>query len=209
MSKHTALIPVATLVLLLGALAGCGGDDDEPTPAPAVHTAANGDVFNDADAAFASDLLQHHALALVLVDLTREADVSPELQVVADEILAVHGPEIQTLTGWLGDWDLPVPETIRDHANAHAEERGEILEIPGGDLPGMPDHADVEELEDLDGPAFEQRWLELMITHHEGAITLAEEQVEAGRFAAAVDLADAVADTQQAQVEQMQALLAE
>lgn len=209
MSRHTRLIPAATLAFLLGALAGCGGDDDEPAPAPAVHTAANGDVFNDADAEFAADLLQHHALALVLVDLTREADVSPDLQAVADEVLAVHGPEIETLTGWLGDWDLPVPETIRDHANAHAEERGEIVEIPGGDLPGMPDHADVEALEGLEGQAFEQQWLELMIAHHEGAIVLAEEQVESGRFAAAVDLATAVVDTQQAQVERMRALLAE
>ncbi len=118
-------------------------DVSEPDPKQAVHTAANGDVFNDADAAFASDLVQHHALSLTLVDLTRGRSVSPEL----------------------------------------------------------------EALEELDGPEFERRWLELMVAHHEGAIEIAEEETDAGRFSPALDLAAAVVTTQQNQVERMKSLL--
>ncbi|WP_182481573.1 DUF305 domain-containing protein [Nocardioides immobilis] len=206
MSARTTLAPVATAVLLLVALTGCS-DDSEPDPKPAVHTAANGDVYNDADASFASDLVQHHALSLTLVDLTRGRNVSPGLTAIADEILAAQGPEIQSLTTWLTDWDQPAPETIRDHANAHADERGEVVEVPGDDLPGMPDHAELEALEELDGPEFEQRWLELMVAHHEGAIEIAEEESDAGRFSPALDLARAVVTTQQDQVEQMKSLL--
>jgi len=208
MSARTMLAQSAAGVLLLVALAGCS-DDGDPAPKPAVHTAANGDVFNDADAAFASDLVQHHALSLTLVDVTRERDVSPGLTAIADEILAAQGPEIQSLTTWLTDWDQPAPETIRDHANAHAEERGEVIEVPGGDLPGMPDHAELEALEELEGPAFEQRWLELMIAHHEGAIEIAEDQTDSGSFSPALELASDVVTTQQDQVERMKSLLGE
>ncbi|MDZ5619971.1 DUF305 domain-containing protein [Nocardioides sp. HM23] len=209
MPSRAPLLAVAAAVLVLSTgVAGCS-DDGDSEPAPAVHTAANGDVYNAADADFATDLVQHHALALVLVDLSRAAQVSPDLTAVAAEVLDAGSVEIQTATGWLAEWDLPVPETIRDHANAHAAERGEEVDIPGGELPGMPDHADLAELEELTGPDFEQRWLELMVAHHEGAIVIAEEEAGNGEFAPAVELAESVAATQEDQIEQMRALLGE
>lgn len=195
----------AVLVLLTGTV-GCS-DESDTTAAPAVHTAANGDVFNDADSDFATAVVQHHALALLLVDMSRS--ISPDVTAIAAEILEVESIEIQTATGWLADWDVPVPETVRDHANAHAAERGEDVGIPGGDLPGMPDHDDLAELERLPAAEVEQRWLELMIAHHEGAIEIAEDEVDAGRFSPAVELAETVAATQRDQIEQMRALLDE
>jgi uncharacterized protein (DUF305 family) len=205
MSSRTRLLPAAAVVLLL-LTAGCSDDGGE-APSAAVSTAANGDVFNAADADFASELVQHHALALVLVDMSRTAEVSPGLTATAAGILDAQSVEIQTATAWLSAWDLPVPETLRDHANAHAAERGEEVEIPGADLPGMPGHDDLAELEQLEGHAFERRWLELMIAHHEGAIEMAEEEVDDGEFPAAVELAESVAAAQRGQVEQMRSLL--
>jgi uncharacterized protein (DUF305 family) len=206
MCSRIRLLPAAAVVLLL-LTAGCSDDAGEaPSPA-AVSTAANGDVFNAADGDFASDLVQHHALALVLVDMSRTAEVSPELTATAAGILDAQSVEIQTATAWLSAWDLPVPETLRDHANAHAAERGEEVEIPGADLPGMPGHDDLAELEQLEGRAFERRWLQLMIAHHEGAIEMAEEEVDDGEFPAAVELAESVAAAQRDQVEQMRSLL--
>jgi uncharacterized protein (DUF305 family) len=208
MSPPTPRLLAASVVLAMSTgFAGCASDDSESAPPPAVHTADNGDVFNDADVAFATDLMQHHAFALVLVDLTRTTDVSPDLGAIAAEILDADSVEIQTATAWLAAWDQPAPETIRDHANAHAAERGEEIEIPGGDLPGMPAASELEELEGLTGAEFEERWLELMIAHHEGAIEIAEQAEEEGEFAPAVKLARTVAATQQDQVEQMEALL--
>jgi uncharacterized protein (DUF305 family) len=208
MSSPARLLAAAAAVLVLSTTAAsCSADD--ATPSPPIHTAANGDVFNDADADFATDLVQHHALALVLVDMSRTADVSPDLTAIAVEILDALSIEIQTATGWLAAWDRSVPETIRDHANAHAAERGEELEIPGGELPGMPDQADLEALEGLTGPEFEQRWLELMVAHHEGAIEIATTAAGAGTFSPAVELAEALIASHQDQIEQMNALLGE
>jgi uncharacterized protein (DUF305 family) len=206
MCSRTSLLPAAAVVLLL-LTAGCADDGgDAPSPA-AVSTAPNGDVFNAADGHFASDLVQHHSLALVLVDMSRTAEVSPELTATAADILDAQSVEIQAATAWLSAWDLPVPETLRDHANAHAAERGEEVDIPGADLPGMPGHDDLAELEQLEGRAFERRWLKLMIAHHEGAIEMAQEEVDDGEFPAAVELAESVAAAQRDQVEQMRSLL--
>lgn len=208
MPPRSLTVPSALVaaVLVLGTSA-CS-DDPDGSPPPAVHTAADGTVFNDADADFGAALVQHHALALTLVDWTRERDLSPEVTALADEILTVEGPEIQTLTELLGSWDRPVPDTVRDHSHVgHDATTSFAGDIPGGDLPGMPTPDDLTSLLALEGDEFEQRWLELMIAHHEGAIELAEDEVDAGRDPAAVDLAESVADTQQDQVSRMKALL--
>lgn len=203
--RRPALLAAVAAALVAALTSGCSGSEDEE-PAPAVHTASNGDVFNDADAEFAAALLQHHAVALHLVDLSRGRGVSDELPAIADQILTTETVEIETVTDWLTAWDQTVPGTIRDHANAHAAERGEEIGVPGGDLPGMPSHDDLEELDGLDGPEFDRAWLELMIAHHEGAIELAEAEIDEGRFEPAIELARSVAEAQQDQVEQMETL---
>ena len=46
-----------------------------------------------------------------------------------------------------------------------------------------------------------------MITHHEGAVEMAEQELSEGRFAQAKDMAQRIVDTQTAEIEQMNDLL--
>ncbi|NHA01294.1 hypothetical protein G5V59_19455 [Nocardioides sp. W3-2-3] len=57
--------------LVLGTSA-CSRDDAGDRPPLATQTAMNGDVFNDADAEFATAFVQHHAAVLALVDLASD-----------------------------------------------------------------------------------------------------------------------------------------
>ena len=109
------VLPALLLPLLLGPLAACGGEE-EPTEAE-----DSGAAFNDADVAFATAMIQHHAQALVMVDLTMGQDLDPELAALGEQIRATQAPEIEQMADWLTDWDEPVPETVRDHANAHGD----------------------------------------------------------------------------------------
>ncbi|WP_183092520.1 DUF305 domain-containing protein [Nocardioides stalactiti] len=181
---------VATTALVVTA---CG--DDEPTPAPALRTADNGEVFNDADAAFATALVEQHAVTLVLIDLARAEEVSPEITAAGEEILAARALEIEQATDWLLAWDVPVPETIRDHAN-----------VPHGEELTTFDDPELSELTTLDGAAFEERWLDLMIDRHQAATDLAEAEVEDGRYEPAITLAQALAEDQQARIEELETL---
>ena len=168
------------------ALSGCG-DDDTSAHSSAPHTAANGDVFNDADVRFASDMLQHHAQALAMVDLTVGRDLDPDLAALAEEIRSAQAPEIATFTQWLTDWGLPIPETVRDHANAHAN--------------------DQTELEESQGAEFRRRWLELMIEHHKGAIEMAGDETDEGEFRPAKNLAESIEESQGAEIDRMESML--
>lgn len=181
------------LTLAFGA-AACGNDTGGDTSAEVSAT-----EHNDADVAFASEMLQHHAQALTMVDLTEGRDLDPEVQQLADEIRAAQAPEIETFTGWLTDWDEEVPDT---GDAMEGMEEGEM------DMPGMMSAADMTALEQAPDSEFQTMWLEMMIEHHTGAIDMAEAETEQGQYKPAIDLAEQIAESQAGEIETMENLLA-
>jgi uncharacterized protein (DUF305 family) len=194
----------AALVLGATLLAGCGGDG----PDPDAGTTTSSTDHNDADVAFAGDMIQHHAQALAMVDLTVERPLDPEVQALAEAIRSAQGPEIETMTDWLTQWGEPIPATVRDHVNAEDEHGGEHGDDTGTDMPGMMSDEQMDELEAASDAEFQDLFLELMIEHHEGAIEMAQEQQEDGRFEPAIALAEQIEAAQAAEIETMQDLIA-
>ncbi|SDN59863.1 Uncharacterized conserved protein, DUF305 family [Nocardioides szechwanensis] len=178
------------MVLVVGlalapALTACGADE-EPSDA-----SSSGD-HNAADVTFASEMIQHHAQALVMVDLTVGRELDPEFQRLTEAIRDAQAPEIEVMADWLVGWGEEVPATDRDHVNAEHGDEG---------------HGDLTELEAAEGDEFRSLWLEQMIAHHEGAIAMAETEKADGDYPAAVDLAETIIEAQSAEIERMQELL--
>ena len=170
--------------------------------------ASDGKAFNDADADFAGDMIQHHAQALEMVDLTLGRDLSPETATLAEGIRAAQAPEIEKMADWLEDWGRPVPATSRDHANAHAEEHGGSAGAEmDADMPGMMSAEDMSALESAPDAEFENLWLEMMVDHHEGAVAMAQTEIDEGRHPKAVALAEDIVSTQQEEISTMEDLL--
>lgn len=207
----TSLRPALVAPLLaLGLLTGCAGSsEDEPAPdAPSV---AASEEFNAADVTFATDMIPHHAQALEMVDMTMDRSLSPEVADLVEQIRGAQAPEIEQMSDWLVDWDQPVPETSRDHMNAggHGEDHGSDSGSSDldHDMPGMMSGDEMDDLEQASDADFERMWLEMMVAHHEGAIEMARTEVSEGEFPDATALAQSIADSQQAEIEQMQAML--
>lgn len=86
---------------------------------------------------FVTNMIQHNAQALAMVDLTMGRPLDPKMEQLAEAIRATQGPEIETMTDWLTDWDETVPETMRDHGNV-GHDQGDVVGAMGGmdsDLP--------------------------------------------------------------------------
>ena len=202
---------VAATVLAVGLLSACG-EESNPAPSgdatPAVPASAD---HNGADVAFAQGMIPHHAQALSMVDLTmRRKGLSPDFVALTEEIRAAQAPEIEQMSDWLESWDEEVPETMRDHVNAGHGEDGGGGEAGHGDTPGMEGMLTAEEMEALEqaSPAeFEDRWLEAMIAHHEGAVGMARDEVEDGEHAEAVRLAESIVESQQAEIDRMRGMV--
>ncbi|MBD8870399.1 DUF305 domain-containing protein [Nocardioides donggukensis] len=189
-----------TIPLVLGA-AGCGADEADVQPEAVEETAPNGDVFNAADVSFATDMIQHHAQALTMVDLTLGRDLDPEVAALMEQIRDAQAPEIEQMTGWLTDWQQPIPETMRDHANSEGGE----MEM--GDMPGMMSGEAMADLEASSDADFQGLLLEMMVEHHTGAIQMAESEQTSGTFDPAVELAGQIVTGQQAEIDQMEEML--
>ena len=204
-NRTTRALGALTLILTLGlALSACGNDEGSDTT-----TQVSSTEHNDADVAFASEMMQHHAQALVMVDMTMSRDLDPEVQQLAEDIRVAQGPEIETFTDWLTNWDEEVPETMRDHGNAGHDmgDMGDAMEGMDTDMPGMMSADDMTALNDASDAEFQTMWLEMMIEHHEGAVEMAQAETEDGQYKPAIDLAEDIVTSQTQQIETMNGLL--
>ena len=196
----SALTLTAALALTAAA---CGNDDASTGTASEVSTTEH----NDADVEFASNMLQHHAQALAMVDLTIDRPLDPEVLQLAEQIRDAQAPEIETFTDWLGDWDEEVPETVRDHSNAghDMDDMGDSMNDEN--MPGMMTSDDMGALEDASDAEFQTMWLEMMIEHHEGAVEMAKAEQGDGQYKPAIDVAGNIVESQTGEIETMKGLL--
>jgi uncharacterized protein (DUF305 family) len=203
---------LAALVLGLSVTLSACSSGDSNSGGSETSTEVSTTQHNDADVAFATDMIQHHAQALTMVDMTMGRDLAPEVQALADDIRAAQAPEIETMTDWLTEWGEEVPETVRDHANAghgsagHGTEGMEGMEGMEGGMPGMMSADDMAALEGAGDGDFQAMWLEMMVEHHEGAVEMAEDEMADGQYKPAVDLAEDIVESQTAEIETMQGL---
>lgn len=180
------LATVLLAVALALPVAGCG----EQASPPEVRTAPSGEEYAAADAAFAADLLVHHAETLRLVDTTLGRPLPDDLAGVVEQVRATRTAQVEQLTDLLTAWDEPVPATSRDHVNAgdHADDHG-----TGPADEHQADHDDPwADVAALEGDAFAAAFTDALAERMEGAEGLAEEQLDAGLHEDALAVAEAL-----------------
>lgn len=182
----------AAVVLGLILVTSCGGDDNSGAT-------ADPGGFNDADVQFATDMIPHHAQALEMVNLAITRQLSPDVQALANDIMAAQTPEVEQMVAWLREWDQPVPSTSLDHGGGH--------DMADMDMPGMASMDQMAALDAARGEEFERMFLTMMIEHHKGAIQMAQDELENGQNAEAKQLAQDIIDAQQREIERMSQLL--
>jgi uncharacterized protein (DUF305 family) len=160
-----------------------------------------GAEFNATDVYFAQGMIPHHAQAVEMADMALETSTNPDVTALAEQIKAAQGPEIEQMTTWLTDWNQEVPDL-----NTRMDEN---MDHSGGmTMSGMMSAADMARLGNATGPDFDRMFLEMMVLHHEGAIEMAEQELADGTYQPTKDLAQAVITGQQAEIDEMNALIA-
>ncbi|MEU1602222.1 DUF305 domain-containing protein [Micromonospora matsumotoense] len=201
LARRAALAGVALTAVV--ALAACGGghptDGGHGSPAAGAAPSGASAAADPADVLFAQMMIPHHQQAVRMSELAGSRAADPEVSRLAAQIRAAQAPEIATMTGWLTGWGRPVPSG--GPADGH---------LPGMDhgMPGMMSDADLVRLEGATGRDFDRRFLTMMIAHHEGAITMARQELADGRHAGARAMAQEIVATQQGEIDTMRKILA-
>ena len=203
---------LAPVALLLGTLllTACGdsGTSSETTTSrdgSAGSNPSSAAQFNDADVTFAQGMIPHHGQAIEMAQLAADRTLSTEVKQLAADIEAVQAPEIDLLTTWLERLGEEVPSADIEHGDMS---RMDHSSDGSGEMSGMMDEEDMAMLEGASGAAFDQMFLEMMVEHHQGAVTMAQAEVEEGVNADAIEMAEEIIETQNAEIAQMQQLLA-
>jgi uncharacterized protein (DUF305 family) len=149
--------------------------------------------FNNADVMFAQMMIPHHEQAIEMSDLVlAKSGVNPEVTALAQQIKAAQQPEIDTMKAWLDAWGHPA---MGDRGMQHDS---------GG---GMMTDEEMRQLEQASGIDGQRLFLAGMIRHHEGAIKMAQTEIDAGKNPETIDLARNIATSQQKEIDLMRELL--
>jgi len=199
-------------VIALGVLAGCSSEPPPPptNSAPVIVPGAPGEEAstippgeasvaeqpgpNDADKAFIQDMIVHHQQAVYMSGLAPERASSSDVKGLASRIHDVQGPEIDMMNRWLSQHAIPTVNPNAPHGHGGS----------GGDMPGMATPEQLDALEKAKGQAFDTLFLQLMIAHHQGALSMADEVRKNGFDVRVQEIADGVTAEQSDEIRRMQ-----
>ncbi|HEX6999589.1 MAG TPA: DUF305 domain-containing protein [Gammaproteobacteria bacterium] len=158
-------------------------------------------LYDEEDLLFLRHMIDHHEQAVVLSALVPERTGRAELVRFADYIARAQAAEIAVMQSLLDAAEA------RGLHPAHADHEA-------AQMPGMLARGQIDELAAASGAEFERRWLEGMIFHHEGALTMADaqqrRQFREGRRPYGIDvLLDEILVEQRAEIAKMRAWLDE
>ncbi|MEU2005738.1 DUF305 domain-containing protein [Rhodococcus sp. NPDC019627] len=235
MNKSLALgAASAALLLALTACGDSGTEESTATTNSAATTsvsAENGAAeHNDADIAFAQGMVPHHSQAIEMSDiLLTKQGIDPRVVDLAQQIKAAQGPEIEQLNAWLTAWGQGTAATTTTGMNmTESMPMGTGMQMPeapvvippagtsemdmpgmeGGEgMEGMMSAEDMAALRDAQGVDAAKLFLNQMIEHHKGAITMAQTEVEDGQNAQAKAMAQNIITTQQQEITTMEQIL--
>ena len=176
-------LPFVTAVLALSALvAGCGSDDS---------SSGASDTKVPFDQAFIDAMVPHHESAISMANEAIDAGLSePELLLVTDAVLATQPREVDQMKAWRGAW-FGSSEIDPEGAQALGMSTDEM---------GMSHSSEsFDDSTDLGGA-----FAEAMITHHRGAIAMAELALDRAEHPKLRKLAEGIIETQTAEIERME-----
>jgi uncharacterized protein (DUF305 family) len=155
--------------------------------------------FTDADVKFMQGMIHHHAQAIDMVKLLETRTQSEDMKRFALRIQVSQEDEIKMMRRWL---EVRGQEVPGEHAH----------HMPGAPMmPGMLTADEMARLAAATGPEFDRLFLEGMIKHHGGAITMVQELFKtpgAGQDSEIYAFASDVDADQRMEIERMGAMLA-
>lgn len=150
---------------------------------------------NSSDFGYATMMIQHHSQALVMTELAPDRAGSSQIKRLAERIAASQKPEIGAMEGWLkinGGEEKAKKEGGHDHGSM--------------DMPGMATEAQLAKLRAAKGKAFDDLFINLMVTHHQGAVTMATEALSGGNNVQLEEMASDVIAQQTSEINRMRSL---
>jgi uncharacterized protein (DUF305 family) len=159
--------------------------------------------YSPDDVRFMQEMITHHQQAIEMAALVKDRTNRQEVVKVARRIDASQADEMKFMRNWLRDRGQPGPAAHAAHMMHAASNQADHA------VPGMATPAQMTAMAAAKGLAFDRMFLERMIAHHEGAVTMAKKLLD--RPGSAYDpvlfeFVNEVVNDQKAEIKRMNAL---
>ena len=197
-------------VALGGIAAQTPADRDRTVPATAaIEPPARPDLarqpYSAADVEFIAGMIPHHAQAVLIAGWAVSHGARPDIRLLAERMLVSQRDEIAWMRDWLRDRGERVPAADATH---HRMKMGAMEHDML--MPGMLTDAQLAELDQARGPAWDRLFLVRMIAHHEGALKMASDLLKTHGAVQGDDMYKFVSDLhadQEMEIERMTQML--
>jgi uncharacterized protein (DUF305 family) len=162
----------------------------------AVPTVAQAKV-TPTDRAFVREMIPHHRMAVDMAEMARMDADHQQIKTLAKSIIEDQNAEIRQLTAIrksLKVKPLPAGDAEHEAMMRDADTLGLSMESIGMDM----------NMDELDGAKpFDRKFIDMMITHHQGAIRMARAELAKGMSARLRAIARAIVAAQKREILQM------
>jgi len=176
---------------------GAPGQDARTLSAEEAVQLAN-NRYSDADVSFMQNMIPHHEQAVEMSALVEGRTNREELIDIAGRIDASQADEVAFMESWLAERGEALEDPHAHHGMGHSM------------MAGMATPEQMAELAAASGPAFDGLFLELMITHHEGAVEMVDHLLEQSGSAydpVLFEFAGDIKNEQESEISRMGAML--
>jgi uncharacterized protein (DUF305 family) len=136
---------------------------------------------------FMQDMIVHHQSAITMAQLVPDHTKRPELLTLSKNITTAQTKEITDMTNWLSKWyqEKPVSDSMS--------------------VPGMMDMmGNMEKLKNVKDAEFDKLFIDMMIKHHQQAVSMAQLIPDKTQRPELVQLGKNIVQTQSAEIKEMQ-----
>ena len=151
--------------------------------------AGGGTIPNDVDGSFITGMAAHHESAIEMAAIAARKAEHPEIRQLAQSIITGQGAEIEELNA------------------AHRRIYGEPISTNGMQHDGLDESTGMSTPADLDAlrsaRPFDRAFIDMMVRHHQGAIRMAQAELDRGGDPETRRLAKQIVATQSREIDQM------
>ncbi len=191
MQQSNWLMPALMALALVVAFLGMTGCKDSDTSGNHREQTSPGAASAPYDLQFIDTMAAHHQSAIDMAKMAELKALQAELKNFAKTIVADQEREIAQMKQWREQWYVGKP-------------KAENMDLPGmmDSMKGMNmDH--MKNMKTMGGADFDRMFLDMMIPHHQGGVTMAKDALSKSEHPEIKTLAQQIIDAQQKEIEMM------
>ncbi|MEH2113628.1 DUF305 domain-containing protein [Nostoc sp.] len=148
------------------------------------------------DLRFIDAMIPHHQGAVEMANVAQQKSKRPEIKKLADNIIKSQNQEITQMKQWRQAW---YPK-VGDKPMAYNSQMGHMMEMSSDQMKAMMMSQDLGAAD----TEFDLRFINAMIPHHEGAVTMGQDALGKSKRPEIKKLAQEIVKAQEIEIKEMQ-----